>query len=311
MHGHALSGTRKLNRHWQSGSKKAGLEENLVFFEREIDVEEWKMGECPYILCTSEDVVTRIDSHETYNKRNTPRDIWGLKPLVILNSGDYKVHWNITTRRIESFTRDNESWQRLLETTRNDQYGMFAINMFGLGEDAGVGLPQEPEYIETKSHNISLEYKYYAGHAENYVAYPRGGIFDFSRFYMNDEISDIVTPYRGMSGGTNCFNLVSGQETPEIILHIGSAAPYPQYEVSFDDYDKYAFFIVENRLKSPWISCFFYENVNALGSVSWVCVGKIWLERIGDYTPGQKRWLPEILEVPAGYTILGNRGIIS
>lgn len=309
MHGHSLSGSRKLNRHWQSGRKSTTLNENLVLLDRDIDVTEWVASESPYWIFTSETVHSQLLSHQIYTKRNKERNRQGFKELVILQPGNYKVHWNLRTRLIESFTKDDVLWERLTEQNADARFGMFGVIMYGLGQQLSIAT-QEPYYII--DNNITG--RYYCGRAEDYIAQYSGSSFSSATWYINDEIVQNVSPYRNSTsswlGGANTFNMVSGQEQPEVILHIGDKAPFPQYEITRDTENKTAFFRINKLYSSPAISFLFCENVSSLSVYSWAILGKIWLERVSNYTQPDRRWLPEILTPPTGYTIIGDGGIL-
>ena len=303
MHGHALSGSRKLNRHWQSGSKRGLLDENLVYFERSLEETEWRQSEPPYKTCSSEDGVITLESYAVYNNKNKPRNVWGFKDFVIKEPGDYKVHWELYTRDIETFVRDGETWERLGSGNRDARFGMFGVLMFGSGQTMYI-YTQEPYYKVDDG-----DFKYYVGRAEDYIATPHGGVLDASIFYTNNDIVEYVSPYRtstasGWLGGTNTFNMNSGTEQPEIILHIGGKAPFTEYSYVKNVVDKTVYFIPNGKYKSPCIRFMFYENVTTYGVISWAILGKIWLERIGDYTDNTDGWLPEILDAPSDWTII-------
>lgn len=308
MHGHALSGTRKLNRHWQSGSKKSTLEENLVYFERDLDVTEWKTHDAKYWLLDSDLVEIVSDSHESYNRRNTERSSMGFKNLVITEPGDYKVHWNLKTRNIERFTRNEEEWFRIVSGNKDDRFGLFGVVMYGMGQFINIATTQP--YSQRTDNGI----EWYPGQAADYLAHIGGGVGNLARSYYNSTIGVEVSPYRTSTGswlaGANSFNMVSGQEEPELILHIGAKAPFPQYSLSRDIANKEVWFDLKGRYKSPFIRFLFVENISSLGIIEWIVTGKIWLERIGDYTE-DTGWKSRIISAPDGYTILGDGGIIN
>lgn len=317
MHGHSLSGSRKLNRHWQSGRriKGTGLEENLVLFEREIVEEKWPVGEAAYWYYDSEQTHKPIISHGLYSKKNPIRSKSGFKDLVILNPGDYKVHWKLETHNIQEYSNNGEWWNKIVEGGKDNRFGMFGVNMYGMGQSLSI-VTQKPEYIV----NISDNEKYYVGHGENYIAYGPSSPLLSSSWYTNNDIVKKVRPSRSSTyssflgvptSGAPTFNMTSGQENPEIILHIGSSAPFPQYRYSVNYTRKEAWFDKYRDAFSPAIWFLFTENAVSLGVDSWIITGKIWLERIGDYTPGERGWKAEILDVPDGWTILGDKGIIS
>lgn len=310
MRGHALGGSRKLNRHWQSGSGKTGLEENLVFFERELIEREWLSNESPYWEYTSDSTVHGISSHGLYSKKNPVRNKRGFKDLVILQPGDYQVHWKLETHNIQSFTKNNKHYEKIIEGNKDNRFGMFGINMYGMGQWLSL-LPHEPYYLV---HPTSNE-EWYAGHAENYIAGDDTSTLNDSPWYTNNDIVKRVYPARTSTrsflGGSSTFNMTSGQENPRVILHIGGSAPFPQYQYTMNSSSKEVWFKKYRNSFSPAILFFFTENLSPLGVVSWAITGKIWLERIGDYTPGERGWKAEILRAPEGYTILGDKGIIS
>ena len=311
MHGHALSNTRKLNRHWQSAEKGTGLEENLVFFERELDVDDWEYDNSPYWIYYSEGSNNQYPSHEQYSKRNPVRNKWGFKPLVILQSGDYQVHWNLSTHKLQNYRDENDERRTKISAGNwDDRWGMFGVNMYGMGQWLNIAT-QSPDYIvDTGSE------KYYVGHAENYIANGPDTALNDSPWYVNDDIVQKVSPSRTSTrswlGGSSTLNMNSGQEEPELILHIGAGAPFPQYRYAQNDARQVVWFERYYQSFSPAIWFLFTTNVNGgFGVEGWAITGKIWLERIGDYTEGRRPWKAEILEAPEGYTILGDGGIIS
>ncbi len=307
MHGHSLSTTRKLNRHWQSGSKGTGLEENLVFFERELNETEWPIGQSPYWIYNGEMVTTESRTFRTYSKRNVPRDIYGFRDLVILQPGDYKVHWNFATHDVERVTRDGETYERITSANHDNKWGMYGAIMYGMADPS---MSQYPVYKQV----VNADFKYYAGHAEDYLANGYTAL-QTAAFYANTDIVKKVNPSRSSTASfLTCppsFNLVSGYEQPEVILHIGGSAPFPRYKITIDTTNKTVWFKLDEKTTSPCIAFLFVENVSSLSTPGWAITGKLWLERIGDFTPDTDGWQAAVLEAPSDYTILGNRGIIS
>lgn len=312
MHGHALSGSRKLNRHWQSGVKinGTGLEENLVLFEREIVEEKWPVGEPAYWYYDSEQTHKEIVSHGLYSKKNPVRTKSGFKDLVILTPGNYKVNWKLETHRIQEYSESGKQWNRIVDGSLDNRFGIFGVNMYGMGQNLTIATTKPFDIV-----SISDNEKYYVGHAENYIAGSDTSTLNDSPWYTNNSLVKRVYPARTTTrswlGGSSTFNLTSGQENPEIILHIGGKAPFPQYRYTVNSTRKEAWFDKYRDAFSPAIWFLVTENETDLGVIGWIITGKIWLERVGDYTPGERGWKAEILEVPAGYTILGDKGIIS
>ena len=184
---------------------------------------------------------------------------------------------------------------------------MYAVVMYGLA-DPVTGI-QAPEYIV----NGSLAgTKYYVGEAGDYVPDTSGGNAQtWIPFYVNNEIVKYVKPVRtstsGWLFGCNTFTLSSSNEQPPLIYHIGGKAPFTHYQFLYDNDSREVWFGNEGYFRSPCFQFAFLNNSNSVGAIM---TGKIWLERIGDYTSGKDRFLPRITAVPSGYTIKGNGGII-
>lgn len=301
MHGHALSGTRKLNRHWQSGGGFE-LEENLVFFEREKDITEWRNepgDDEPYWIHYKTGMSLNLGKwlQLPYEKKNPERSLNGFKQLVITRPGDYKVHWELETHKVESFNRDGDDWQRIVEGDYNQNFGMFGVNMMPPVDYYVLSPDAVERYLTTNG------VRYYTGGCDSYIAWHPQGNWGYERLYENTDLPSIlVSPSRSSTrtlhwwnnnyDGAYTFNLNSGNETPEIILHIGSKAPFPEYD--FTPYGDEAHFEITGYYYAPLIDFLFVDNMS--GSAAQCAVtGKIWLERIGDYTDLYEGWEPKIL----------------
>lgn len=307
MHGHALSGSRKLNRHWQSGSSFK-LEENLVFFEREIDVTEWKDEPGDIIPYWKYFKGGTLDKgkwiHEDYKKKNPERDIKGFKQLVFTQPGDYKVHWNIETHEVENFIREGKNWNKIGTGNFNQNFGMFGVNMF-----------PRVDYIqlrpgEVDRYRLQNGLEYYTGGCDSYIAWHPSGVWGDELLFESD-ISFLVIPsrkstttkhgYNDNYDGAYTFNLSSKtkEQVPEVILHVGDKAPFEEYTVKVqrnpETREREIVFEHEGFYYAPLIDFLFADNIPGPSITSCIITGKIWLERIGDYTDLYEGWEPKAL----------------
>lgn len=315
MHGHALSTTRKLNRHWQSGNGGSIYDkENLVLFEKELDpTQEWYNTEEPYLMWNTSGVQSTHGflSYGVYGTRDSiTRTEAGFLHFNIKRPGNYRLHWDLHTRLVEQYTdaHGDLKW-RILDHGIDDTFGIFGTWMYGLAQTIWAW-PSKP--LDKDELN---GVKFYTGAPNQYIANKGGDLTtDFATSYINDDIVKYVSPFRtstkvGLPSyyGANTFNLKDLNEQPPLIFHIGDKHPYYNYTITILNNEAY-FAKSSNKYTSPPIALQFITLPRNAGI--FIVYGKIWLERIGNYTQEGQRWLPRIYEVPTGITILGDGGII-
>lgn len=326
MYCHALSGSRKMNRHWQScsGSERGGhgpgpnvpIEkyENLILFEKELDphTTEWPVGEKypPYYVTISDVEIDNYLSYDYYKGSNIMvRNTMGFQPVSIMKPGNYQLHWNLHTRKIEYFNDNGVMKWKVLSGNIDSKFGIVGALMYGLAQKIYV-YTSKPQYkYETAARPAGI--KYYAGEVSDYIADKGDSVFSGVSSYINDDIVEYVNPIRTTTKtgvfGANSLKLKSNDEVPPIIFHIGDKKPYHNYVLQVDRNND-VYFTADGNLSSPAIRIIFVNN--GATEQNGIVLGKIWLERIGDYTPTIDRWLPRVYEVPSGYNILGDGGII-
>lgn len=244
-------------------------------------------------------------SHSTYNLSRPPvRNKMGFQDFIILQPGDYQLHWNLKTHRYETFTKDDESFCRIISGDCDANYGIMAAIMYPQAQPLGVAMSSAPYYKETDSSGCI----YYAGRAADFVTpYYDRPAFQENVQFINEHIIQYVVPYRSTTlnvgwltiTGANSFFLTDGQEENTLIFHIGDKAPFPQFQ--FQAQNNEAWFRKTGDYFSPAIYIYATQNLG-LNDVA-IVTGKIWLERIGDYTDNQDGWEKEILSVPSGWVI--------
>ena len=306
MHGHSLCGTRKLNRHWQSGGSLGVPGENLVYFEKQLNTQD----ECPtnsdnplYHVILDPYIINSFRSHANYNGNLADRTLEGFRPLSIIQPGNYQLHWTLDFRKLEKFTKNGVEHYRFIDGDINDKIGMFGAIMYGAAQPFRA---QKPDYVINGSLAGST---YYVGGAGDYLADGDGLI---TPLYADSNIVKYVTPSRLSTRSFNTpssFNIASSNEQPPIIFHIGGKAPFYDYQFTYNNTNHEVYFHEDGRYRSPEFQFPFCYNHNTVTNHA-AMTGRIWLERIGDYTQDGERFLPRILTVPNGYTIKGNGGII-
>lgn len=318
MHGHAQSGSRKLNRHWQSGGKYTGgsggggslLEENLIYFDRVLDPNnmEWEDGQPnQYFIKGPSDPFFELYTHEQYSKNiKFERSLVGFKPIVITRPGDYQVKWDLKFNKMTNR-------HKVSEVSYANKCGLVGVIMYSLGDSLST-LKTSPTSYNSAFLNANDKAEYYTGTVADYIADQTGSPARNASFYDNNEFVQYVNPSRSVTSGwffgNNSFNVKSSNEVPPLILHIGGQAPFNHYEIAHDPITNDVYFNVDYQHVCPGIKFLFTYDSDSFDP-SYAITGKIWLERVGDYTEVQEGWLPKITKVPEGYTILGNGGIIN
>ena len=286
MHGHALSGSRKLNRHWQSASKGLDRFENLVIYDAPLSVTEWPETDHPYLQFAGGTTAMGFANYGVAGTvrrvfaRNDVARVSGYKPLFITKPGKYQLHWNLMFPAIESFTRDGTTYYRTTGNMINaSTLGFMHTGMYGAGQHIIA------QSTACKERQFWSGVEYYTGAHYNYL--PENAAGTFTGALYSDGANDIVITPSHQTGPlfdrVYLWDLDSDTLNEDIIFNIKHGAPFEQ--MSDTQSAEYT---------APAI-CLHDYRYSLATSPAGIAVGKVWLERVGNYE-ADMTWDPYIIQ---------------
>ena len=282
MRGHMLGGTRRLNRHLQSG-RRGSLEENLIWYEKGLTETQFPTLAVPYMIggngitisAAGDSLSNLYSKHKKYE-----RGANGFRPVVITKSGRYQLKWKLTPYEINFDLQGNY----IVGNVAHD-VGVAGIMFYGAADPNKASAP-----LNTAGGWGTPEY--YCGYNKNYLAGANGeigeGFLPATWPYQSERTIYIgpVSNIGSLFSGTYVASLNSDSVTP-VYFDISQKSPFPDLLVKHDG----SGFSVKTNYTMPAIHFITYGSYDT-GSV--ILVGKLWFERIGD-SESEDIWEPKIL----------------
>lgn len=281
MRGHMLGGTRRLNRHLQSG-RRGDLEESLIWYDKGLTETRFPTLAVPYMIggngltisAAGDSLSNLYSKHKKYE-----RSADGFRPVVITKAGRYQLRWHLTPYEIDFDFQGNY----VVGNVAHD-VGVAGVMFYGAADPNKSSAP-----LNTAGGWITHEY--YCGYNKNYLAGSNGTIGDgiLPATWPYDNGATYIGPVTNIGSiisGTYVVSFNSDNVTP-IYFDISGVSPFPDLLVKQDG----SGFSVKTNYTMPAIHFVTYGSYDT-GSV--ILVGKLWLERVGE-SESVDTWLPKIL----------------